>query len=44
MQSTHTMEYYSPMKKNEIMPFVATEVDLEWITRKEVSQTKKTIT
>ena len=44
MQSTHTMEYYSAVKKNEIMPFVATEVDLERITRKEVSQTKKTIT
>ena len=44
MQSIHTMEYYSAVKKNEIMPFVATEVDLEQITLREVSQTETTIT
>ena len=26
---THTMEYYPTIKKNEIMPFVATWVELE---------------
>ena len=27
----HTMEYYSAIKKNEIMPFTATWMDLEII-------------
>ena len=25
----HTMEYYSAVEKNEIMPFVTTRIDLE---------------
>ena len=29
---THTMKYYSSIKNNEIMPFVATWMDLEIIT------------
>ena len=35
---TLTMEYYSAIKKNEIMPFEATWVDLEIIILSEVSQ------
>ena len=34
------MEYYSAIKKNEIMPFAATSMDLEIIVLTEVSQTK----
>ena len=37
----YTMEYYSAIKKNEIMPFTATWLDLEIIILSEVSQTKK---
>ena len=35
------MEYYSAIKKNEIMPFAATWMDLENIMFSEVSQTEK---
>ena len=37
----YTMEYYSAIKKNEVMPFAATWVDLEIIILSEVSQTEK---
>ena len=37
----YTMEYYSAIKKNEIMPFAATWMDLESIVLLEVSQTVK---
>ena len=35
------MEYYSAIKKNEIMPSAATWMDLEMIILSEVSQTEK---
>ena len=39
----YTMEYYSAIKKNEVMPFAATQVDLEIIILSEVSQRKTNI-
>ena len=38
-----TMKYYLAIKKNEIMPFVATGVDIEIIIVSEVSQTETII-
>ena len=35
------MEYHSAIKKNEIMPFAETWMDLEIIILREVSQTEK---
>ena len=37
----YTMEYYSAIKKNEIMPFATTWMELETIILIEVSQTEK---
>ena len=37
----YTMEYYSAIKKNEIMPFAATWVELEVIILSEVNQKEK---
>ena len=37
----HTMEYYSAIKKNEIMSLAATRMELEIIILSEVSQTEK---
>ena len=41
MWDIHTVEYYSTIKKNEIMPLAATWMDLEIIILSEVSQTEK---
>ena len=38
---THTLEYYSAIKKNEILPFATTWMDLEGIMLSEIGQTEK---
>ena len=39
----YTMEYHSAIKKNEILPFATTWMDLEGIMLSEISQRKTTI-
>ena len=39
----YTMEYSSAIKKNEIMPFAETWMDLEMVTLSKVSQTENNI-
>ena len=39
----YTLEYYLAIKKNEIMPFAATWMDLKIILQSEISQTKTNI-
>ena len=39
----YTMEYHSDIKKNEIMPFAATRMDIETIILSEVRQWKTNI-
>ena len=41
MWYVYTMEYYSSIKKNGIMPFAAAWMDLETIILSKVSQTEK---
>ena len=37
----YTMKYYSAIKKNKIMPFAATRMELETLILSEVSQKDK---
>ena len=37
----YTVEYYSAIKRNEILPFATTCIDLEGIMLSEISQTEK---
>ena len=37
----YTMEYYSAIKKNEILSFVARQMNLETVILSEVSKTEK---
>ena len=37
----HTMEYYSGIKRSEIMPFAATWIDLEIIILSKISEKEK---
>ena len=43
MWNIYTIEYYSAIKKKEIMPFAATQMELEIIILSEVSQTETNI-
>ena len=43
MWYVRTVEYYSTIKKNEIMPFAATWMDLESIILSEISQIKNEV-
>ena len=43
MWYVYTMEYYSAIKKNEIMPSAATGMGLEIVILSQVSQTKTNI-
>ena len=43
MWDIYTMEYYSTIKKNEIMSFAATRMDIEIVILTEVSQRKTNI-
>ena len=39
----HTMEYYSAIKKNEILPFATMWIELDGILLSEISQRKTNI-
>ena len=41
MWHIYTMEYYSAIEKNEIMPFAATWMDPEFVILSEVSRQRK---
>ena len=44
MWCIYAMEYYLAIKKNEIMPFAATRMDLDIVILSEVNQKKTNIT
>ena len=39
----YTMEYYSAIKKNEVMPFAVIQMDLERVILSEVGQRRRNI-
>ena len=41
MSYIYTMEYYSAIKRNEIVPFAEMWIDLETVIQSEVSQKEK---
>ena len=41
MRHVYTMEYYSAIKNNKIIPFTATWMNLEIVILSEISQTEK---
>ena len=41
VRSIHTMEYYSALKKNEILPYMTTRMNLKDIMLSEISQTSQ---
>ena len=41
MVHIYTMEYYSPIKRNEIESFVETWIDLETVTQSEVKSERE---
>ena len=41
MKYIHTMEYYSALKKNEILPYMTTRMNLKDIMLSEISQTSQ---
>ena len=41
MRHIYTMEYYSAIKNNKIIPFTATWMNLEIVILSEISQTEK---
>ena len=43
MWYTYTMQYYSVIKKNEILPFATTWMELEYIILSEISHRKTNI-
>ena len=43
MRYLYTVEYYSAIKRNKIVPFAETWMDLETVIQSEVSQTKTNI-